>query len=92
MSKLTEPLVSKMGGRVLACSVKSQSSQSGRVPVVNVVNVVSSVSSIGVTAVAGLLSSEALRDERSDQDVLADEAFEFFDADGNGVIQRGDIE
>ena len=47
---------------------------------------------VGVTAVAGLLSSEALRDERSDQDVLADEAFEFFDADGNGVIQRGDIE
>ena len=47
---------------------------------------------VGVTAVAGLLSSEALKDERSDEDVLADEAFEFFDADGNGVIQRGDIE
>ena len=47
---------------------------------------------VGVTAVAGLLSSEALKDERSDQDVVADEAFEFFDADGNGIIQRGDIE
>ena len=47
---------------------------------------------VGVTAVAGLLSSEALKDPRSGQDVVADEAFEFFDADGNGVIQRGDIE
>ena len=47
---------------------------------------------VGVTAVAGLLSSEALKDPRGGQDVVADEAFEFFDADGNGVIQRGDIE
>merc|ERR1711970_593651 len=47
---------------------------------------------VGVTAVAGLLSSEALKDDRTGEDVMADEAFEFFDADGNGVIQRGDIE
>merc|ERR1712212_1215407 len=44
---------------------------------------------VGLTAVAGLLSSEALRDPRSDHDVAADEAFEFFDVDGNGVIQKG---
>ena len=47
---------------------------------------------VGATAVAGLLSSEALKDDRTGEDVMADEAFEFFDADGNGVIQRGDIE
>ena len=51
-----------------------------------------SVEIVGVTAIAGLLCSEALKDEKAGNDVIADEAFEFFDVDGNGVIERGDIE
>ena len=51
-----------------------------------------SIEIVGVNAVAGLLSSEILKDKKGGDDVEADEAFEFFDVDGNGVIQRGDIE
>ena len=52
-----------------------------------------SIDIVGITAVAGLLSSEVLKDpKKSDQEISADEAFEFFDVDGNGDIQKGDIE
>jgi len=50
---------------------------------------------IGLEMVAGLVASEVMRDEKQlavDADVSADEAFEFFDVDGDGKIQRGDIE
>jgi len=50
---------------------------------------------IGLEMVAGLVASEVMRDERQlavDQHIEADEAFEFFDIDGNGKIERGDIE
>jgi len=54
-----------------------------------------SVEIIGLESVAGLVASEVMKDEKklaSDETITADEAFEFFDVDGNGVIQRGDIE
>ena len=52
-----------------------------------------SIDIVGITAVAGLLSSEVLKDpKKNDDKVSADEAFEFFDVDGNGDIQKGDIE
>jgi len=54
-----------------------------------------SVDIVGMEMVAGLVAAEVMRDEKSlplDTEVSADEAFEFFDVDGNGVIQRGDIE
>ena len=52
-----------------------------------------SIEIVGITAVAGLLSSEALKDpKKEDQDISADEAFEFFDVDGDGGIQKGDLE
>ena len=52
-----------------------------------------SIDIIGITAVAGLLSSEVLKDpKKNDEEISADEAFEFFDVDGNGDIQKGDIE
>ena len=48
---------------------------------------------VGVTAVAGLLSSEVLKDPTKGKDVVsADEAFEFFDVDEDGSIMRGDFE
>lgn len=50
---------------------------------------------IGLEMVAGLVASEVMRDEKNlecDAEVPADEAFEFFDVDGDGKIQRGDIE
>ena len=48
---------------------------------------------MGITSVAGLVSSEVLRDpKKAEKDIPADEAFEFFDVDGNGDIQKGDIE
>lgn len=50
---------------------------------------------IGLEMVAGLVASEVMRDEKNleaDCEVPADEAFEFFDVDGDGKIQRGDIE
>jgi len=53
-----------------------------------------SIEIVGLTAVAGLLVSEVLDDPKTDvqQEVSADEAFEFFDVDGNGDIQKGDVE
>ena len=52
-----------------------------------------SIDIVGITAVAGLLSSEVLKDpKKNDDQISADEAFEFFDVDGNGDIQKGDIE
>ena len=46
-----------------------------------------------MAAVAGLVSSEVLKDpSHGNTNISADEAFEFFDVDGNGAIQRGDIE
>ena len=52
-----------------------------------------SIDIVGITAVAGLLSSEVLKDPKKNNDqISADEAFEFFDVDGNGDIQKGDIE
>jgi len=54
-----------------------------------------SVDIIGLESVAGLVASEVMKDEKKlavNEDVTADEAFEFFDVDGNGKIQRGDIE
>ena len=52
-----------------------------------------SIEIVGLTAVAGLVSSEVLKNPRDeDLHITADEAFEFFDVDGNGDIQRGDIE
>jgi len=45
--------------------------------------------------VAGLVASEVMRNDRNlptDSNISADEAFEFFDVDGNDVIERGDIE
>merc|ERR1719187_1371091 len=50
---------------------------------------------IGLEMVAGLVASEVMRDEKQlavDADIAADEAFEFFDVDGDGKIQRGDVE
>ena len=48
---------------------------------------------VGITSVAGLVSSEVLKNpKKGGQDVSADEAFEFFDVDGNGYIQKGDLE
>eukprot|EP00092_Neocalanus_flemingeri_P064070 GFUD01077644.1.p1 GENE.GFUD01077644.1~~GFUD01077644.1.p1 ORF type:complete len:493 (+),score=124.32 GFUD01077644.1:42-1520(+) len=52
-----------------------------------------SIAIVGITSVAGLVSSEVLRDPKNtDQDIPADVGFEFFDVDGNGHIQRGDLE
>ena len=52
-----------------------------------------SIDIVGMTAVAGLVSSEALNDPKDpDDEITADDAFEFFDVDGDGSIQRGDIE
>ena len=52
-----------------------------------------SIGIVGITSVAGLVSSEVLRDpKKGEQEIPADEAFEFFDVDGNGDIQRGNIE
>ena len=48
---------------------------------------------MGITSVAGLLSSEVLKDpKKGEQEIDADEAFELFDVDGNGQIERGDLE
>ena len=48
---------------------------------------------VGLTSVAGLISSEVLKDPtKGEKEIPADEAFEFFDVDGNGYIQRGDLE
>ena len=47
---------------------------------------------MGITSVAGVLSSEVLKDPKKEQEIPADEAFELFDVDGNGQIQRGDLE
>jgi len=52
-----------------------------------------SIEILGVAAVAGLVSSEVLKDPSHGKTTIsADEAFEFFDVDGNGAIQKGDIE
>ena len=48
---------------------------------------------VGITSVAGLVSSEVLRDpKKGGKDIPADQAFELFDVDGNGKIQKGDLE
>jgi len=55
---------------------------------------------IGCTTVAGLVASYIIKDRKikvgdvgnENDQVLADEAFELFDIDHNGNIQRGDIE
>ena len=52
-----------------------------------------SIDIVGITAFAGLLSSEVLKDpKKNDEEISADEAFEFFDVDGNRDIQTGNIE
>ena len=52
-----------------------------------------SIAIVGMTSVAGLVSSEVLRDPwNTDQEIPADQAFEFFDVDGDGGIQKGDLE
>ena len=52
-----------------------------------------SIGIVGITSVAGLVSSEVLQDPKNtEQEIPADEAFEFFDVDGNGCIERGDLE
>jgi len=54
-----------------------------------------SVEIVGLEMVAGLVASEVMKDEKNlavDSEISADEAFEFFDVDGNDVIERGDIE
>ena len=52
-----------------------------------------SIGIVGITSVAGLVSSEVLKDpKKGEQNISADEAFEFFDVDGNGYIQKGDLE
>jgi len=48
---------------------------------------------VGITAVAGLVSSDVLTHPKNrNHEIAADEAFEFFDVDGDGHIQRGDLE
>ena len=45
--------------------------------------------------VCGLVASELIREEQNrpdEADVSADEAFEFFNQDGNEFIERGDLE
>ena len=52
-----------------------------------------SIGIVGITSVAGLVTSEVLKQpEKGKTEVPADEAFEFFDVDDNGFIQRGDLE
>jgi len=57
-----------------------------------------SIEIVSIGTVAGLVTSEVLKnirdpkDENKDKEVLADEAFEVFDVDGNNYIQKGDLE
>jgi len=54
-----------------------------------------SVEIIGLEMVGGLVASEVLREANNlpvDSEVSADEAFEFFNQDGNDFIERGDME